>query len=191
MKILVATNNMDKFNIISKMIYSIFGNNIKIKSLASYKDFVEVDEVGNNINRAKEKAKNAKNNINDEFDYVLGIDDGVIVNETEYVSVKDKLNDIICNNTVSIGSKIYITRAYYLLSKTNKETYCYNKIPYIIQKKLSNYEKQGYPLNSVISTIDDDRVLTERTEEELNKYFLKYSIDDLRKLFNNYDLGGK
>ena len=45
----------------------------------------------------------------------------------------------------------------------------------------------GYPLNSVISTTDNETVLTERSNEELNDYFLKYSIDDLRTMFNNVD----
>ena len=64
---------------------------------------------------------------------------------------------------------------------------CYNKIPYIVRKKLDTVEMGGYPLNSVISTIDNDTVLTERSNEELNDYFLKYSIDDLRTMFNNVD----
>ena len=45
----------------------------------------------------------------------------------------------------------------------------------------------GYPLNSVISTIDNDTVLTECSNEELNNYFLKYSIDDLRAMLSNVD----
>ncbi len=98
--------------------------------------------------------------------------------------MKEHLYDIIVGNKVKIGSKIYITRAYYLVTNDQKEFWCYNKIPYIVQKKLPNFDSGGYQLNDVISTIDNDKVLTERSPEELNEYFLKYTVDDLKTMFN-------
>ena len=187
MKILIATKNNSKFEIISRMLYSILGNNILIKSLNDYDYFVDKDEIGTNIERAKAKAKNAEEQIKEDFDYILGIDDGIIIADKEYVTVKDHLYDIVVGDKVKIGSTIYITRAYFLISNDKKEVLCYNKIPYIVRKKLDTVEMGGYPLNSVISTIDNDTVLTERSNEELNDYFLKYSIDDLRTMFNNVD----
>ena len=187
MKILIATKNNSKFEIISRMLYSILGNNILIKSLNDYDYFVDKDEIGTNIERAKAKAKNAEEQIKEDFDYILGIDDGIIIADKEYVTVKDHLYDIVVGDKVKIGSTIYITRAYFLISNDKKEVLCYNKIPYIVRKKLDTVEMGGYPLNSVISTIDNDTVLTERSTEELNDYFLKYSIDDLRTMFNNVD----
>ena len=41
MKILIATKNNSKFEIISRMLYSILGNNILIKSLNDYDYFVD------------------------------------------------------------------------------------------------------------------------------------------------------
>lgn len=187
MKILIATKNNSKFEIISRMLYSILGNNILIKSLNDYDYFVDKDEIGTNIERAKAKAKNAEEQIKEDFDYILGIDDGIIIDGKEYVTVKDHLYDIVVGNKIKIGSTIYITRAYFLISNDKKAILCYNKIPYIVRKKLDTVEMGGYPLNSVISTIDNDTVLTERSNEELNDYFLKYSIDDLRTMFNNVD----
>ena len=184
MKILIATKNKAKFDIISKMIYSILGKDIDIRNLNGYDDFVEVPEKGNNIKRARDKAINAKKQIKDKFDYILGIDDGIIINNQEYAAVKEHLYDLVVGDKVKIGSKIYITRAYYLITLDGKEKSCYNKIPYIIQKKLDSFEKMGYPLNSVISTIDNDMVLSSRKVDELNEYFLKYSIEDLKKLFD-------
>ena len=187
MKILIATKNNSKFEIISRMLYSILGNNILIKNLNDYDYFVDKDEIGTNIERSKAKAKNAKEQIKEDFDYILGIDDGIIIADKEYVTVKDHLYDIVVGDKVKIGSTIYITRAYFLISNDKKEVLCYNKIPYIVRKKLDTVEMGGYPLNSVISTIDNETVLTERSTEELNDYFLKYSIDDLRTMFNNVD----
>lgn len=187
MKILIATKNNSKFEIISRMLYSILGNNILIKSLNDYDYFVDKDEIGTNIERSKAKAKNAEEQIKEDFDYILGIDDGIIIDGKEYVTVKDHLYDIVVGDKIKIGSIIYITRAYFLISNDKKEVLCYNKIPYIVRKKLDTVEMGGYPLNSVISTIDNDTVLTERSNEELNDYFLKYSIDDLRTMFNNVD----
>ena len=187
MKILIATKNNSKFEIISRMLYSILGNNILIKNLNNYDYFVDKDEIGTNIERSKAKAKNAKEQIKEDFDYILGIDDGIIIDGKEYVTVKDHLYDIVVGDKIKIGSIIYITRAYFLISNDKKEVLCYNKIPYIVRKKLDTVEMGGYPLNSVISTIDNDTVLTERSNKELNDYFLKCSIDDLRTMFNNVD----
>ena len=187
MKILIATKNNSKFEIISRMLYSILGNNILIKNLNNYDYFVDKDEIGTNIERAKSKAENAEEQIKEDFDYILGIDDGIIIDGKEYVTVKDHLYDIVVGDKIKIGSTIYITRAYFLISNDKKELLYYNKIPYIVRKKLDTVEIEGYPLNSVISTIDNDTVLTERSDEELNDYFLKYSIDDLRAMFNNVD----
>lgn len=184
MKILIATNNQAKFDIISKMIYSILGNDIDISNLNSYQNFIEIPEKGNNIERARDKAINAKSQIKDKFDYILGIDDGIIINNEEFAAVKEHLYDLVVGDKVKIGSKIYITRAYYLISSDGEEKSCYNKIPYIVQKKLDSFEKVGYPLNSVISTIDNDIVLSSRKVDELNEYFLRYSIEDLKKLFD-------
>lgn len=187
MKILIATKNNSKFEIISRMLYSILGYNILIKSLNNYDYFIDKNEVGTNIERAKTKAKNAEEQIKEKFDFILGIDDGIIIDGKEYITVKDHLYDIVVGDKIKIGSTIYITRAYFLISNDKKEFLCYNKIPYIVRKKLDTVEMGGYPLNSVISTIDNDTVLTERSNEELNDYFLKYSIDDLRTIFNNVD----
>lgn len=187
MKILIATKNNSKFEIISRMFYSILGNNILIKNLNNYDYFVDKDEIGTNIERAKAKAKNAEEQIKEDFDFILGIDDGIEIDGKEYVTVKDNLYDIVVGNKIKIGSIIYITRAYFLISNDKKEGLCYNKIPYIVRKKLDTVEMGGYPLNSVISTIDNDTVLTECSNEELNNYFLKYSIDDLRAMLSNVD----
>lgn len=182
MKIIIATKNMAKFDIISKMLKTLFTENIIIKSLNDTNDFKDIEEVGTNIERAKQKALNAYNNITETFDAIIGIDDGIIINDIEYAAVKEHLNDIIIGDKVPIGDKIYITRAYYIITKENTHNYCYNKIPYIIQKKLLSYKKEGYQLNSVISTIDNNIVLSDRNTDELNDYFLKYSIRDLEEL---------
>lgn len=181
MKIIIATKNKAKFEIISKMLNEIF-DNVMIKSLNDINDFNEIEETGNNIERAKIKALNTFNNIKEPFDAIIGIDDGIIIDEIEYVAVKEHLQDIIISDKVPVGTKIYISRAYYLITKDNVHSYCYNKIPYIIQRKLNSYEKDGYQLNSVISTVDNPTVLTERSSEVLNDYFLKYSITDLKDL---------
>lgn len=134
MKILIATKNNSKFEIISRMLYSILRNNILIKSLNDYDYFVDKDEIGTNIERAKAKAKNAEEQIKEDFDYILGIDDGIIIDGKEYVTVKDHLYDIVVGDKIKIGSIIYITRAYFLISNDKKEVLCYNKIPYIVRK---------------------------------------------------------
>lgn len=182
MKILIATKNLDKFNTISRMLRSVLGGEIELKNLNDYKDFKEEEEIGDSLQRAKNKAINAKKQIKEEFDGILGIDDGVVIKDVEYYAVRDHLYDIIVGNKIKIGEKIYISRAYYLIYGDKYENFCYNRIPYVVKKKLNSIKSVGYPLNSVLSMIDDDKVLTEKTDEELNDYYLKYSIDDLEQL---------
>ena len=74
--------------------------------------------------------------------------------------------DIIVGDEISIGETLYVTRAYYLINKENKDSYVLNKIPYIVQKKLKELSLVGYPLNDVLSTIDNNMVLSERSEED-------------------------
>lgn len=183
MKILIATQNISKFDIITKMIKSIIEEEIEFKNLNQYADFNDVEEKGSNIDRAKAKAYNAKKQINEEFDAILGIDDGIILKDVEYVAVKEHLYDIIVGNNIKIGETLFITRAYYLITKNNEDSYCFNKIPYVVRKKLSELIPGGYPLNDVISTIDNNNVLSSMDEESLNNYFLKYNINDLREMF--------
>ena len=143
------------------------------------------------MERAKEKALNSKKYVGEKFDAIICVDDGVIINDQEYVLIKDRLDDIIVKDTIPIGEKIYITRAYYMILKNGKESSCLNKIPYYIRKKLDTYEKVGYPLNKVISTIDDEKVLYEREKEELNEYYIKHSLDDLKELLKIIDWGNQ
>ena len=191
MKILIATQNVDKFNIISKMIKSSINSDIEIKSLNDIEPIKEEIEEGTNLERAKKKAENAKKYVKEDFDAIIGIDDGVIIKDQEYAAVKDHLKDIISGDNIKIGEKIYITRAYYMITKENEISSCLNKIPYYLRKKLKKYENIGYPLNKVISTIDNETVLSERDKDELNEYFIKHSIEDIRDLLNIIDRGNK
>ena len=187
MEILIATSNNDKFNIVSRMIKTIKNNNINIKSLKDIEEIPEKEEIGDNLTRAKEKALNAQKYVGSTFDAIIGIDDGVIINDQEYVAIKDHLKDIIVEDTIPIGEKIYITRAYYMVLKDGRSSSCLNKIPYYIRRKLDSYEKGGYPLNQVVSTIDNDLVLSERNNDELNEYYIKYSINDIKNLLEIID----
>lgn len=191
MKILIATQNVDKFNIISNIIKSSVKNNIDIYSLNDIEEIPEEKEVGTNLERAKKKAENAKKYVKEDFDAIIGIDDGIILQDKEYVAVKDHLKDIISGDKIKIGEKIYITRAYYMITKNNEVSYCLNKIPYYLRKKLDEFDNKGFPLNRVISTIDNKKVLTERDKDELNNYFIKHSIDDIRNLINIIDRGNE
>lgn len=190
MKILIATSNASKFEIVSRMLKTILNGNIEISSLKDLPKYDELPEEGDNRERAKTKAFSAYENFMDLFDYIIGIDDGIIIGEEEYVAVKEHLDDIIFGD-VKIGTSIYITRAYHMISKDGKEYSCFNKIPYVLIKKLDNCDYEGYPLNNVLSTIESDCSLTSMSAEELNDYFIKYSLDDLKELTLDITEGGE
>ena len=184
MKILIATKNLSKFNTIKNMLNEVIDSDCVYKNLLSYTNLISKEEIGSNIDRARDKAKDAYNQIDEKFDAIIGIDDGIIINNTEYVSVKDHLFDIMVGDKIPIGNKIYITRAYHIITNDGREFNIYNKIPYIIRKKVEIIGKEGYQLNSVISTIDNESVLNDMSDKELNKYYLTYSIEDLQKIID-------
>ncbi len=188
-KILIATKNKDKFKIVKNILSSSEIGQYEYFSLYDIKGIdKDSKEEGNIENRAYNKAKEIFDNIdNNEFEYILGIDDGIEMKNKMIPNIKDYLDDIINNNYLDEGEVIYLLRAYCFMDKSGNTKKAVIKIPYKYMRNVNGVDikMNTYPLSSVLTPIDSDLILTDMDEEKRNMYYLKYSQQSIKQLFNN------
>lgn len=177
-KILIATRNKDKFKIISKLLAT---NNFKDGTFYSLNDIeeniVDKKETGDIINRSLEKALNAYNNIKEDYDYFIGVDDGIKMKGKMIENVKDYIVPIIEDNYLTANEKVYIVRAYTFIDKKGNYKSLVTEIPFEYKKLKEKFNilENSYPLSHVLSPIGSSKVVSQLSEEESNSYYLKFS----------------
>ena len=191
-KILIATKNIDKFKIISKLLSSCIFKSHEFYNLNDIDiNLKDKKEIGDIINRSYDKAMNVYNNLEEnDFEYIIGIDDGIKMKDVIRENVKDYIQDIISDKYLKEKEKVYIVRAYTFINKLGKYTSIITEIPFIYKKL--NYElkieKNTYPLGYVLRPIYSNKTAKELSEEESNSYYLKFSeskiIDAINELNN-------
>ena len=161
-KVLIATRNKDKFKIVSKLLTSIF-KNYKYYNLNDLdEEIIDKKESGDVINRSYEKAKNAYDSIkNNDFKYIVGIDDGIKIRDEILENVKELIKPIINDEYLNNDEVVYIVRAYTFFSNTGDYYKILTEIPFKYKKITYNLEieKNSYPLSHVLRTLDSDKTL--------------------------------
>lgn len=190
-KILIATRNNDKFRIISELLSS---NNFKDSIFYSLnnieEEITDEKETGDVIHRSLQKALNAYNNIKAEYDYIIGVDDGIKIKEKMIENVKDYIKSIVDDKFLVQNEKVFIVRAYTFINKQGTYKSIVTEIPFEymkLQEKI-DISENSYPLSYVLSPIGFSKVVTQLSDEESNLYYLKYSqseFDKVEKFFNN------
>lgn len=190
-KILIATRNNDKFRIISELLSS---NNFKDSIFYSLnnieEEITDEKETGDVIHRSLQKALNAYNNIKAEYDYIIGVDDGIKIKEKMIENVKDYIKSIVDDKFLAQNEKVFIVRAYTFINKQGTYKSIVTEIPFEymkLQEKI-DISENSYPLSYVLSPIGFSKVVTQLSDEESNLYYLKYSqseFDKVEKFFNN------
>lgn len=191
-KILIATRNKDKFKIVSKLLTSKLFKGYKCYSISNLKETIdEKKETGNITNRAFEKAKNIFDNLkNNDFDYIIGIDDGIEMKGKIIENVKDYIKLIIENKYLEENELIYITRAYSFIKNNGDNYSIFTKIPFKYKKleyKL-NIKENSYPLSHVMMPLNSNKTVIEQNDSEANNYYLKYSekeFDSVKVFFDD------
>ncbi|MBQ8044145.1 MAG: hypothetical protein IJ272_08390 [Clostridia bacterium] len=190
-KVLVATRNMDKFDIVVKMLNKHAFKNYEYLSLNDINGSIaEEKEQGDITNRAINKALVARKSIRyDEFDYVIGIDDGIEMKGKIIENVKNYIGDIINNNYLIENERVNIVRAYSFVDKEMNHKEIVTKIPFKYKKSDRQIEpdKMGYPLSYVLTPINSDIPVAELNKEDSNNYYLSYSakeIENVGEYFN-------
>ena len=189
-KILIATRNKDKFKIVSKLLGTKNFYDFEFYSLEDIEEvIVDKKEEYDITNRSLQKALNVYDNLNKNiYDYIVGIDDGIILKEKIIANVKDYIKPIIDNKYLSENEIVYIIRAYTFINKDGKQKSIITKIPFKYKKLEKNFkiEANSYPLSYVLTPINYSKVVAEQSDEEANDYYLKYSknkLDEVEKFF--------
>lgn len=189
MKILVTTTNLDKFKIVKKLFQSSGFNNQIFCSLNDFDGCIknDIQEIGTIENRAKNKAEQYKFILeNPGYLAVIGVDDGIKLSESSKSNpdVKKIIPNIIRGNLLNNNDIVFIQRAFYILTKNNKSKSFITNIPF--KYKHSNIsedflKKKDYPLSYFLCEIDKTIPVSEYTQEQNNKYYLKYSKSSIQK----------
>lgn len=190
-KILIATKNKDKYNIVEKMLSQTLFNNYNFYNLDTIDEKIEPDkEVGNINDRATAKARKTFNTLkNNDFDYIIGIDDNIKIKGTIIEDVKLYINKIINENYLEENEIVSILRSFTFISKEGKEKTVLTEIPYMYKstKEKVNISENDYPLDYVMVPLNSNKPVSEIDEATANEYFLIYSnprFNEIKEYFN-------
>ena len=187
-KVLIATTNKDKFDSVSKIFKNtIFPNEeYVIERMTDDMNVPDEKEEGNNNERARRKAINAFNHLKEyNYDYIVGLDDAVVVKGRIEPNIKEYLHKILFENYLDDNEEYAFNRAYSIIDINGKIYETNTVIPYIY-KGLSNdmkIEDHSYPLAKVSFPIGYDKPICELNQEEEINYYLEYVKDS----FNSFN----
>jgi hypothetical protein len=116
MKVLVATRNRDKFEVVRQMVEQVISDATLI-SLSQANVSGDVLEVGTVPQRARQKAEYfverlGRSERTDEFDAVLAVDDGIRIAEGDVTPHSQEITDRILNGDWPPGTVITVVRAF-------------------------------------------------------------------------------
>ena len=194
-KILLATSNKDKFKIV-KYILDKAGLSENDYEFFSLKDInysgPDEKEQGTIKERARAKATSVRNNLanSDEYEFIIGIDDGVELKGTMRENVKDHINMILFENYLEEGEPIIFPRAYCCIDKNGRMFETIAKIEYSYKHKDGlKVEPNSYPLSQVMVPIGYDKSLTEMDNKDADEYCWESCKCEVIKMVN--DMIGK
>ena len=186
-KVLIATTNKDKFKIVSGMFKeTIFKEDeYEIIQQDDSMKIREVSEKGTNKDRARAKALEAYNALEDyDYDYIVGLDDAIYANGKLDPDIKKIMCKILFQDYIKDGDEYGFNRAYCIIDKEGN-VYEFNiDTPYIYHKLEGEFkvEKYTYPLSRVSYPMNCDKPICDLTDEESNEYYLSYAICTLEKI---------
>lgn len=186
-KILIATKNKDKFEIVTKILDKINNASYEYYSLYDIKNLEKSDKEEGNI---EERAYNKTNQIyssikENDFEYIIGIDDGIKMKGILRENVKDYIEDIINDKYLSEGEQVEIVRAYCFMNKNGEYKTVITEIPFKYQKFDGNLkiEENSYPLSNVLRTLVSNKTVAQMDNDENNQYYLQYSEKKIKEVF--------
>lgn len=194
-KILIATTNVDKFKAVSK----VFENTIfpkdqfYMESLSNIKlNIKDEKEIGTNLERARTKAINAYNAVNEsgaDFDFVVGLDDAIRVKGILEADIKKYIDKILYGDYINEGEEYAFNRAYVIIDKNMKIYETTIDIPYVYHKIKEQIQLKDhtYQLAVVAYPIGSDKPICNLNEKDEVDYYLKYLKKDLLNLNIKYD----
>lgn len=188
-KILIATRNKDKFEVVTKILNKIFDKEYEYYSLYDIDNVTKDDkEEGTIEQRAYKKAMQIYTSIEEnEFKYIVGIDDGIKMKGILRENVKEYMRDIINGKYLIEGEQVQIVRAYCFIDQEGGHTTIITQIPFKYKKFNGKLEikENSYPLSNVLTPMDNDRPVSQIEQGERNEYYVKYSEEQFKDLLEN------
>ena len=191
-KILIATNNRDKYRIVTDLLKRAGLNNDEYlyQSLDDINySGPDMKEEGTIDNRAENKAKVVKEYLDEingnDFEYIIGIDDGIFIKGELRANIKDYIKKILYEDFLEDGEEFSFYRAYCLIKDNNDIIKTKTKIPYKYKHKDSaEFKENSYPLSQVSVPLGSNIALTDMSDAEEDEYAWKYSKDRLVEFIN-------
>lgn len=185
--VLIATTNNDKYTTVKNIFENtIFPNTLyKIESLKTLNIELEnKKEEGDNLTRARNKALFAFEQLREyNFDYIVGLDDAIVIKNRVEPNVKEYINKILFENYLNENEEFAFIRAYVIIDKDNNIYETTATIPYLFRENKNAIVKENsYPLSYVSCPIGYEKPVNELTDEERLKYYLKYIDKSIKKL---------
>lgn len=175
-KVLLATTNKDKFKVVKYILHRA-GLDENEYEFLSLKDInyngPDEKESGKISERARRKALSVKENLanSEEYEYIIGIDDGVELKGTVRENVKDYINKILFENYLEEKESIIFPRAYCCVDRFGRMFETIAQIEYTYKHKEDLIVKpNSYPLSQVMVPLGGDKSLTEMSEAEADEY---------------------
>lgn len=186
MKILIATRNRSKFTVTSELLRAML---LDTTFVPLYESALEgdVDEQGSIENRAKQKAEFFIQNLSAEEDFnaVLGIDDGFQVGDDEPTPNSKEITDDILAGKWPVGTPVLVLRAHALARKDGTCRVVTIKLPCVFMGNPDGVVREEgiYPLEKVLAPEGMQLPWSQMPKEPLAKFMLDHSRETLATLF--------
>lgn len=120
-----------------------------------------------------------------DFQYIIGIDDGIKMKGKLRENVKDYIQAILDDKYLAEGEQVDIVRAYCFMEKNGTSNTVITEIPFRYKKinRKIELKENSYPLSNVLMPFDSNKTVAEMDKEENNQYYLKYSEKKIKEVF--------
>ena len=137
--------------------------------------------------RAFQKAKQIYTRVDkNDFQYIIGLDDGVKMKGKLRENVKDYIQAILDDKYLAEGEQVDIVRAYCFIEKNGTSNTVITEIPFRYKKinRKIELKEHSYPLSNVLMPFDSNKTVAEMDKEENNQYYLKYSEKKIKEVLS-------
>jgi len=191
-KILIATKNLDKYNITNQLIERVAPRKFTFSNLIDLGIEHEIEENGSIKERAEQKALvyfnylKDNNLLNDIF-AVVGIDDGFDLSESGQgdPNSKEITDAILSGEYLKENERIWMKRAFAIYNSEAGMNSCLTSVPFVFLGNKNNITREDgkYPLRNVLGSVDLNKTMIDMTHDEAMDYYFKHSERDLKIIF--------
>ncbi len=190
MRILVATRNRDKFNIVKRLVEATVPD-AHLVFLGDTPISGDVVEAGSIHERARQKAvyfwgRLEWSTIADDFDSVLAVDDGLSVGGAEATPHSKEMTERILSEAWPTGTKVDVVRAFCLIRRGEVPRVELTAIPFVFVGNPHGVQREDgtYPLSQVLSPEGMAQPVSQLTNDEEDAFYLRHSREPLVALFS-------